>query len=696
MRLFFSDTFFEQVVKLKHVQKKILDFTQKFRENKSASGLHFEPLPHTTVGRNIRSARVDDNYRAIIGVIGGENYCLLYVDTHEKAYAWANGKGFEWNEHLQSCQIVPIQEEAPSYESASVPVEQVAGPMAVYSDEQLLHIGVPQEMLVAVRALQDLDGLEAIEKQLPEEAFENLFNLMDGESIDNIIAEIEEGKAKPEQDQWLSNNNLRHFVEITDDVALQRIFEQDLLKWQIFLHPSQRKLVNADYKGSVKVSGSAGTGKTVAALHRLRYLTQASDSKVLFTTFTNALSDNLTELCRKMDIPAIHYELCNIDKVVKDIAIQYSIIRPNTTVLDYLGEDKAKSLWSEVMESQLSEFDEDFMASEYIEVIVSNNITELPQYMNILRAGRGKTITRKQRQAVWQLCQAYEQLKQQRNVVDRLELFNRVANYLREHEIHLYTNVIADEFQDLSNPELRFLRALVKEGANDLFLTGDPFQQIYVGRKVNFTKAGINVRGKRSQKLKVNYRTTEEIKKMAVAVLKGASFDDMDEGEENNRGYVSLTHGDKPIYRIFNDANEEVEFIISCIRRLNGEGIALSEMCIAAPSLNLLKELQSHLHNEEIPFRKKDSTKQNAKDGIFLCTLHSLKGLEYRVVILSGINERNLPAEVPAGDYRFQNKEEKEQQDIIQRNKSLLYVSLTRARNIAIMTGYGKESGLIK
>ena len=198
----------------------------------------------------------------------------------------------------------------------------------------------------------------------------------------------------------------------------------------------------------------------------------------------------------------------------------------------------------------------------------------------------------------------YVALKQERRVVDRLELFNETTNYLKENSIHPYTNVIADEFQDFSNPELKFLRALVAEGRNDLFLTGDPIQRIYTGRKINFGAAGINVRGVRSRKLKINYRTTEPIKRVAVSVVKGIDYDDMDGGKENMNGYVSLIHeGEVPQYHVVDDTNAEVEQVMEWIKECQNSNIKLSEICIAAPSMNLLKDIP---FVPSCPFRRTD------------------------------------------------------------------------------------------
>ena len=555
---------------------------------------------------------------------------------------------------------------------------------------------MPQEFVAKVLAIKTLDDLDALEANLPEDAYENIFNIMDGESIDDIIADIEEGQAKGDADKLLSDNNKRRFVELTDDDALQRIIEQGMDKWQIFLHPSQRKLVYADYKGTMKVSGGAGTGKTIAAIHRLKHLCETPDVNVLFTTYTRTLSENLAESIEKLGIAKQKYTLKNIDRVLLDTAEKYKV-KEGYKVLDYSGDEESLKLWREVLETEVTEFDEQFLYDEYIDVIVYYGNKDAKQYMLQPRVGRTKALSRKQRIEIWKLVEKYVVLKQERRVVDRLELFNETTNYLKENNLHPYTNVIADEFQDFSNPELKFLRALVAEGRNDLFLTGDPIQRIYTGRKINFSAAGINVRGVRSRKLKINYRTTEPIKRVAVSVVKGIDYDDMDGGKENMNGYVSLIHeGETPQYTTVADANAEVDQVMEWIKECQNSNIKLSEICIAAPSFNLLKDIQSRLHHEGTDFRTlKGTQKQGSTNGINLCTLHSLKGLEFRVVILTGINERNIPSKVTAG-YPFTGMDKVAQKEYLSSKRSLLYVAITRARQLVYMVGVGEPTGLVK
>lgn len=695
MRLFLSETFFDAVFKLpKKTQDKVVSFQKKFRENPNSPGIHLEPIAQFK-NSTMRTARVDDNYRVVVGVLDGNTYSLLYVADHEEAYRWGMSKRFVWNEHTQACQLITVEEKEAEYTPFSQKVEENSFFTGV-PEEKLLKIGVPKEAIGRVLTIKSLDDLDLLESILPIDAYENLFNIMDGVNIDDIIASIEEGQVKENEDKLLSDNNKRRFVELTDDDELQRIIEQGMDKWQIFLHPSQRKLVDAEYKGTMKVSGGAGTGKTIAAIHRLKYLCQKPDAHVLFTTYTKTLSLNLVDSIEKLNVPSNKYTLSNIDRVLLEVAQAYKV-KDGYKVLDYSGDEESLKLWREVLESEVTEFNEQFLYDEYIDVIVYYGNKDVKEYMMQPRIGRTKALNRKQRIDIWKLVEKYVALKQERRVVDRLELFNDTTNYLNENNIHPYTNVIADEFQDFSNPELKFLRALVAEGCNDLFMVGDPIQRIYTGRKMNFGAAGINVRGIRSKKLKINYRTTEPIKRVAVGVIKGFDYDDLDGGKESMKGYVSLIHdGVAPLYKIVDDANAEVEKVIEWLNECLDNGIKLSEICIAAPSMQLLKGIQTRLHRDGTEYRVlKGSQKQGSSNGVDLCTFHSLKGLEYRVIILTDVNERNLPSKVKEG-YPFSGMDNAAQKEFLSAKRSLLYVAITRARQLVYMVGFGEPTGLLQ
>ena len=705
MRLFLSDSFFDKFTELpRNIQQGVKEFQKKFRENSTSGSIHLESITQFR-DSSLRSARVTGEYRAILGSLGQDNYMLLYVDKHDQAYRWAQNKRFAWNEHTQSCQIIPVSieptEENPtaSYtEDTQTDSEKLKGILSEVEMEKLLKIGVPEELIPFVKTIKDLDDLDRAESKLPQDAYENLFSIFDGDDIDDIIVEMEAGKAKEGEDSLLSNNNKRRFIELTDDECLAQIMEEGMEKWQLFLHPSQSKLVNSDYKGTTKVSGSAGTGKTIAALHRLKHLCEQQDAHVLFTTYTTALMNNISQLVDKMRIPSQRYELTNIDKVLRQVAEENHVLPNGFDILDYGSDsdEKAKALWQEVLDTEISEFNENFLHSEYIDVIVYNNNKDLKSYLVQARTGRTKALSRKQRVEIWKLKEKYESLKIQRRKVDRMELFNTTANYLIENDIHPYTHIIADEFQDFSNPELRFLRALVKEGRNDLFLTGDPYQRIYSGRKINFSAAGINVRGKRSQKLKVNYRTTEEIKRMAVSVVKDQKYDDLDGGEENNKGYISLVHGERPFYKIFQSGIDEVKQVLHYLDICETEGIHAKDICIASKTRAMYKDVQDELHRKGVKYCEvKNGDRKGDKDGLSFSTFHSLKGLEFRVVILIGVTERSMPS-VVSSNYPFMEMDAAEQKEYLANIRSLLYVAITRARQIVFITGYGEKTRLLE
>lgn len=401
MRLFLSDSFFDKFTELpRNVQQNVRDFQKKFRQNSQSSAIHLESITQFK-DSSLKTARVNQEYRAIVGALGQDNYMLLYVDKHDKAYRWAQNKKFVWNEHTQTCQIIPVdiqQEEAYVEESGNSNDATAESPFYDITDDQLLSIGVPEELIGVVRNIRNFDDLDKAEKKLPQDAFENIFDVMDGNEISSIIANIEEGKAKEGEDTLLSSNNRRRFIEITTDEELARIMDEGMEKWQLFLHPSQRKLVDSDYNGSTKVSGSAGTGKTIAAIHRLKHLCQSNlFGKVLFTTYTTALVDNLRVLVEKMGIDKQKYALNNIDKVLLEVAKEYKVLPTDFHVLDYSGDKESLALWSEVLDQNISEFDEQFLYSEYIDVIIYNNNKDLKSYLLQARTGRTKPITRKQR-----------------------------------------------------------------------------------------------------------------------------------------------------------------------------------------------------------------------------------------------------------------------------------------------------------
>lgn len=688
MKLLLYDKFMDSFVKLNRTtQRKVMEFQKKFRENSKSAAIHLEPISDFK-DPSLRTARIDQKYRAIIKVVGDEHYYLLWVDNHDEAMDWARKKRFDWNENTNAMQVFSDESVVEAEQRLhQPPVTSVDGPFTAYSDKELEAIGVPAPLLPSVRSIDGLDGLERLEKHLPPDAFENLFNLLDGTPIDRIIEEVREGA---EQDGDLSRNNGRLFIEVLDDKVLEEALAGSFDKWRYFLHPSQRMLVTGDFKGSVKVSGGAGTGKTVAALHRLKHLAEAkSDSRpILFTTFTKALTANLTDVVASMGVSATAAKVTNFDKLAFDLASQVGLKAAGASVW-FSNSAPYKDLWDQVVQESASTWGAEWLQREYEDIILLHDVTNEAEYFRVPRVGRGKAIGRRMRKDVWQHISRFLELKGIH--WHYLELYNSLARHYRTADVRSpFSHAIVDELQDLSNIELRLLRSLVDEGPNDLMLVGDPMQSIY-SRSINFSKVGIHIRGKRSKRLRVNYRTTEEIKKVALSVVSGVHFDDFDGGEESKNGYVSLVRGERPAYQIFSRKNQEIDHVISAISDLIENGHALPAQIAIGCRLNRsVSDFITALHAAGIPHYKMAQDKRiGDRDGVVVLTLHNLKGLEFKHVFLTQVNDATAPLDLR---YKLNSDHPDAGPDAEKSERSLYYVASSRAIQTLSITGFGRPS----
>ena len=696
MKLLVYDKFWDSFLNLgKTTQKKVIEFQQKFRENPKSSAIHLEPIS-TFKDQSLRTARIDQKYRAIIKVPEtGDAYYLLWVDNHDEAMAWAESKLFQWNDSTQSVQVFS----APETEQI-LPIEESkpvsTGLYSTYTNTQLLSIGVPEVLLPSILHIAGLNDLEKLESYLPTDAFENLFYLWDGANIDNLIFEINEGKSTSDKldDQLQSANNQRSFIELTDDELFNEVLQGNLNKWKYYLHPSQRKLVNGNFNGPVKVTGGAGTGKTVAALHRLKVLTELNKTSepVLFTTFTKALTQNLRNLILELKLASDNFKIDNIDSLAFELAKKYNLINENAKVFGLSSVKEPTDIWEGLLEEELAEFDKDFLEAEFEHVILFNDIKTLEDYLKVSRTGRGTPISRRQRASIWQLIEKYNEKKSKINCLHKQEIYNSVANYLSSNKIHPFSYAIADELQDFSNVELRFIRSLVEAKPNDLFLVGDPLQSIY-DKKINFSKGGINVRGNRSKRLRINYRTTEEIKKLAISIIADCHYDNFDGEEEDKNGYISLFHGSKPTYQVFKTKTDEVLAFQEQINTLLESGCQYKDIVIAARTKDGLKDFKDALHKSKTPyFESLENKVEGERNGIRLVTFHSIKGLEFKYVFLVDVNNRTSPKLY----HNFDSQDDEYKAQYLRSEKSLLYVASSRAIVKLVISGIGVKSEMIK
>ncbi len=702
MKLYIEISFFDAMMDLpRGAQKKAREFLKKFQADPKSSGIHLEKISQWNQPE-LRSARVDQSYRAVVYQAPREEvFRLLWVGNHDDAYDWPMGKQFAWNEQVQSFQVFEAQTEAEAVAPAN-PVEGVEGIVSKdifveLDDEQLLRLGVPAAALPRVRRITRDEDFWQLEKALPQDAFEYLFYFMEGASFESLTAEIEAGKSEVvEPTQAVdSPNAMRYSRLVVDDADLERILGEGQEKWQVFLHPSQHQLAYRSYPGSMKVTGAAGTGKTVAALHRAKYLSEQPnfdlEHPLLFTTYTKRLTSALQKQAQSLGIDSQRVHIHNIHKLGYEVAIQLGIIQEDTNFLDFTQAEKELELWTEVLDFHASEFFAEQLQEEYHALVLDQDLQSEADYLKASRLGRTFRVSRKQRKELWRLFETFQQLREKYHFAHFGDVLNRVTRHLTNYpDQRPYRHVVCDELQDLSNLELRFLRCLVPEGPNDLFLVGDPLQKIYA-RKLSFTSLGINVRGRRSRRLKLNYRTTKEIKRAAVATIQSIPLSDFDDGEESKDGYLSLMHGASPVYHVYPNREAELVAVLEFLRQIEADGrLSWAEVVLAAPRQSQVKDLKSMLHEARLPYFDLLDVKGEA-DGIHLSTFHTLKGLEFRCVVLTHIDQQSVPSRPRS----FNGWSKAEQHYHDQRERSLLYVAMSRAISQLTLTGSGERSSLV-
>ncbi len=293
----------------KSQKSKVHAFIDKFKENPHSSGINYEKI-QTFKDPKLRSVRIDQAYRAIVlQPERGNVFVLLWVDHHDKAYRWAENKVYDIHPETGSLQVIKAEEKVLKHEAE--PDDRARDCLfAAYRDRELVRLGVPELLLPLVRSLETEDALDKVSEYMPQEAYEALFLLAAGYSYEEVWRDMQESSTSEVDTEdyaaALENpDSKRRFYVVEDDLELSKILNAPLEQWRVFLHPTQRRLVEMEANGPVRVLGGAGTGKTVVALHRAKRLAEAAGDGevVLFTTFTKNLAadikENLAKICSK-------------------------------------------------------------------------------------------------------------------------------------------------------------------------------------------------------------------------------------------------------------------------------------------------------------------------------------------------------------------------------------------------------------
>lgn len=693
------------------IQKRVLELAEKCRklslaELNRSKGTHLETYSGgAQKDPRARTVRLGDNHRGIVLVSeGSEQVVLVHVLTHDAADHWMAHNEFKVNAATGALEIVnagAIAEKAASLVEASSPGPAPAAELlfAHRKDKDFVQLGINEDLLPVLRVFDDERQLEGLMTVLPQGQAEALIMLTGSDSVEAIYAEVAGSIAPDEIDTEdlaaavTAPASRSHFHVVGDEDELADMLARPLAQWRTYLHHSQHDLAyRPTYNGPARVTGGAGTGKTVVAMHRAKALADALDQRgaksILFTTYTRNLAQSIERdlhLLGGGDLTDV-VEVLNVDRLANQVVRGMEGSAPSIVFADEL-----RDIWETKADELGVEHSPAFLIQEWEQVVLAQGIQSRDDYFRASRAGRGKRMDRRERAQVWRVIEAATNEMESRGIRTYLQVAAKAAGYLEQERVKPYRHVIVDEAQDLHEAQWRLLRAAVASGPNDLFIVGDAHQRIY-GRRSSLRKVGIEITG-RSKKLRINYRTTRQILRWSLGVLGEGEFDDLDEGVEGHgvAGYHSFLEGAEPTCVGFASRGEMVAGLVEQVRRWIDEGVDESAIGIAARTKATFDAVEAALAKAGVRAVQlgPDLT---AHEGVAIGTMHRMKGLEYRCMALLDVSS----TEVPNRNSVTSSAEDPMQHDAdMQSERSLLYVAATRARDDLWVAWSGKPSSFL-
>lgn len=660
-------------------------------------GLHLESVENAR-DRRMRTVRITDFWRGVVLAPddGSDLFLLVHVLPHDDAYTWAAKRLYSTNSATRGLEVrdtVALDELTPLYETASRKAPKLL--FSGVSDGVLRELGIDAQVLRAARSMADKAQLEAFATLLPEDQLEVLQYLAEGFSPEEVYRDVVVVRrpvdAPPEPDEDLAtviSNTTARIRLVTGPQELEEILAKPFAAWRVFLHPSQRRVAQrTSYGGPVQVTGGPGTGKTVAALHRVRHLLGRSpDSRILLTTYTNALAAGLRDMLGLLlegdELLLSRVDVTTVDAYANGVVRQHTGGAPKP-----VGDHDQRQLWERAVKQLDLPFQARFLAQEYRHVVLGQDIRDLDGYLAASRRGRGTGLGAARRGLVWNGVEWFEKLLLERGATTHLRVCARAADLLAAGPAP-YDHVVVDEAQDLHPAQWRVLRTAVAPGPDDLFLTGDPHQRIYDSR-VSLGSLGIATAG-RSFRLRLNYRSTEEILVWSARLLAPVSVDALEgEGTDSLAGYRSLLRGRRPEAGGYATQPEEYAALVDRVRAWIGEGLAPHEIGVCARFNLALDAAESRLKEAGIPVVRVKGQVAAETPGVRLATMHAMKGLEFRAVSVLGATKGTVPF---AREITPLETDAPQHEADLLRERCLLFVACTRAREALSVSWTGSPS----
>lgn len=665
MTLLYASTFTKALGRLTASEQKLVKITAfDLTQDETGNGLQ---MHRVEASPGFWTARVNQDIRIVLHKEGG-NTLLAWVDHHDEAYRWAERRKIVPHERTGAMQIVEVverTEERLVYTERvdEVPAEPVAvhRPFAELGDDDLLDVGVPRDWLDAVREADEasVDGLFSA---LPDEAAEALLDFATGGRLeDHIPAPIALGA-----DPFSHPDALRRFRAVDGVEELRAALDAPFDQWAVFLHPAQRAPVTRDWSGPARVSGSAGTGKTIVALHRAVHLAARSQAQILLTTFSDKLAENLATKVSLLTEPHPDRRERIFVRAIDQAAIELFSANFGSATLA-TNEQIADAIRAALDDGMGDSLDAAFLLEEWTELVDAWGLRDCEEYAVVPRIGRRTRLGPKQRENAWAVFDFVRKWLSDRNLVTRADIYGRLTQWVDGGGRVAFSHIVVDEAQDLSVAQAKFLAAVGRAGSSDaLFFTGDLGQRIF-HLPFSWARLGIDVRG-RAQILKVCYRTSHQIRSVADQLL-ATEIVDQDGIKESRRGTVSVFDGPEPAVALFPDEEGEIAAIAKWLRTRVDEGMAEQEIAI--------------LVRGKAQIVRAEASRTLAAINPIVLTMHDAKGLEFRAVAVMALDEDIVPdAERLAGVGDINDLEAVQDTE-----RHLLYVAATRARDQLLLTG---------
>ncbi|MFD1829784.1 UvrD-helicase domain-containing protein [Streptomyces desertarenae] len=689
------------------VQPQVLQFIMKMQRDPDSNGLNLKP-PKGAKDKRVRTARVTDNYRAVLMHYAERIYYLVAVLPHDDAYDLAANILFDINKVTGGIELINLGSLYGTLSGQPKAAGSAEGTQPSFfagvSDADFERLGVHPSIIPALREIRSEDAVLGIVETMPKLARDVVLCLADGMSVEEVWEQVSslaatEDKIDPQDyEAAIERPATKEAFVVTGDIAeFGRILTEPLSAWRIFLHPAQRALAErkTPYKGPARVTGGPGTGKTVVALHRVKALAERlpPGQAILLTTFTTNLANLLkshlkdlggAQLLAKVDVR-------NIDKVA------YGTVKETfgPEAPSRLKDSEILNRWIELAEEQpVQRYDGRFLNAEWKQVVLAQDIRSRDEYFAANRAGRGRRLNRPERAQVWSLIEEFERRLDREKAASVIQLAAQAARIASgwSDEERPYRHIVVDEAQDLHAAHWKLLRALVPEQDDDLFIVGDAHQRIYDNR-TSLSAHGINIRG-RSKRLTLNYRTTRQILAASLNLLGDSKFDDLDGNTEQLRGYRSVLSGASPETVRYRSPAEEMSALAKRVETWQQEGIKPQEIAVVGRTHAIADSAVQALRDAKLDAVKvEDYRVPDPDEGVHVMTMHRIKGLEYRAVAIVGASDQNMPlpsALTPETEDRLQHAAD------LRREQSLLFVSATRAREQLSVTWSGRPSRFLE